>query len=111
MTPDYYKDSKTYKHDELCRDMNDIIYRASCTNLAMRGIPPNGNNIGNFWIEVEKERSPEYIDGQELVTVTENDDDVWKSFFLNIDKSKDDWVSKPPKDYRKFLKQMIKKCF
>ena len=111
MTPEYYNDSKTYNHDELCRDNYDTIYRASCTNLAMRGIPPDGNNIGNFWIEVEKERSSEYIDGQELVVVTEDEDDVWKSFFLNIDKSKDDWASKPPKNYRKFLKQMIKKCF
>ena len=110
MTPKYYNDSKTYKHDELCRDNYDTIYRASCTNLAMCGIPPDGNSIGNFWIEVEKEHSPEYIDGQELVTVTEDEDDLWKSFFLNIDKSKDDWTSKPPKNYRKFLKQMIKKC-
>ena len=111
MTLEYYDDSKTYKHDELCRDNHNITYRASCTNKAMWGIPPDGNSIGNFWIEVEKERSPEYIDGQELVTVTEDEDDLWKSFFLNIDKSKDDWASKPPKNYRKFLKQMIKKCF
>ena len=83
MTYDYYKDSKTYKHDELCRDNYDTIYRASCTNKAMRGIPPDGNSIGNFWIEVEKERSPEYIDGQELVTITENEDDAWKAFFVS----------------------------
>ena len=83
MTPEYYNDSKTYKHDELCRDNYDTIYRASCTNKAMRGIPPDGNSIGNFWIEVEKERSPEYIDGYELVTVTENQDDAWKKFFVS----------------------------
>ena len=83
MTPDYYKDSKTYKHDELCRDMNDIIYRASCTNLAMRGIPPDGNSIGDFWKEVEKESSPEYIDGYEIVTVTEDEDNAWKKFFAS----------------------------
>ena len=83
MTPDYYKDSKTYKHDELCRDMNDIIYRASCTNLAMRGIPPNEKSIGDFWKEVEKESSPEYIDGYEIVTVTEDEDNAWKKFFAS----------------------------
>ena len=104
MTPEYYKDSKTYKHDELCRDNYDTIYRASCTNLAMRGIPPDGNSIGNFWIEVEKESSPEYIDGYELVTVTENQDDSWKSCFPDIDES-----TGAPKDYRKFLKSILNK--
>ena len=79
MTPEYYNDSKTYNHDELCRDNYDTIYRASCTNRAMRGIPPDGNSIGNFWIEVEKEISPEYIDGQELVEITEDQDDDWKN--------------------------------
>ena len=57
MTPEYYKNSKTYYHDELCKDQNDVIYRASCTMLAMRGIPVNEDTIGNFWIEVEKESS------------------------------------------------------
>ena len=84
MIPDYYKYSKTYKHDELCKDDYDIIYRASCTMLAMQGIPLNEDTIGNFWIEVEKESSPEYIDGQELVTVTEDQDDTWKKFFSLI---------------------------
>ena len=83
MTPDYYKDSKTYKHDELCRDMNDIIYRASCTNLAMRGIPPNEKSIGDFWKEEKKESSPEYIDGYEIVKVTEDEDNAWKKFFAS----------------------------
>ena len=84
MTYDYYKDSKTYGHDDLCRGENDVIYRASCTMLAMQGIPPNKDTIGNFWIEVEKESSPEYIDGQELVMVTEDQDDTWKKFFSLI---------------------------
>ena len=84
MIPDYYKDSKTYNHDELCKDDYDIIYRVSCTMLAMQGIPLNEDTIGNFWIEVEKESSPEYIDGQELVTVTEDQDDTWKKFFSRI---------------------------
>ena len=106
MTPEYYNDSKTYNHDELCRDNYDTIYRASCTNLAMRGIPPDEKSIGNFWVEVEKERSPEYIDGYELVTITEHEDDSWKSCFPEMDE-----FTGVPKDYRKFLKQMIKKCF
>ena len=65
MIPDYYKDSKTYNHDELCKGENDVIYRVSCTMLAMQGIPPNEDTIGNFWIEVEKESSSEYIDGHD----------------------------------------------
>ena len=81
MATEYYKDSKTYGHDELCKGENDVIYRASCTMLAMQGISPNKYTIGNFWIEVEKESSPEYIDGQELVDVAENQDNYWKSFF------------------------------
>ena len=104
MTPEFYDDSKTYKHDELCRDNYDIIYRASCTNLAMRGIPPNEKSIGNFWVEVKKENSPEYIDGYELVTVTENQDDSWKSCFPELDES-----TGAPKDYRKFLKSILNK--
>ena len=84
MIPDYYKDSKTYNHDELCKGENDVIYRVSCTMLAMQGIPPNEDTIGNFWIEVENESSSEYIDGQELVTVTEDQDDTWKKFFSRI---------------------------
>ena len=84
MTPEYYNDSKTYNHDELCRDNRNITYRASCSNLAMRGIPPDEKSIGNFWVEVENERSPEYIDGYELVTVTENQDDSWKKFFVSV---------------------------
>jgi len=84
MTPEYYKDLKTYGHDDLCRGENDVIYRASCTMLAMQGIPPNKDTIGNFWIEVEKEISPEYIDGQELVTVAEDQDNAWKKFFSRI---------------------------
>ena len=111
MTHDYYNDSKTYMHDDLCKDENDVVYRASCTNMAMQGIPPDETSIGSFWMEEEKEGSPEYIDGQELVEVTENEDDSWKSFFLDIDKSKEDWASQPPKNYRKFLKLMMKKCF
>ena len=84
MTPEYYKDLKTYGHDDLCRGENDVIYRASCTMLAMQGISPNKDTIGNFWIEVEKEISPEYIDGQELVTVAEDQDNAWKKFFSRI---------------------------
>ena len=84
MTHDYYNDSKTYMHDDLCKDENGVAYRASCTNMAMCGIPPDETSIGSFWIEVEKEGSTEYIDGQELVTVTENEDDLWKKFFSRI---------------------------
>jgi len=84
MTPEYYKDSKTYGHDDLCMGENDVIYRANCTMLAMQGIPPNKDTIGNFWIEDEIEISPEYIDGQELVTVAEDQDNAWKKFFSRI---------------------------
>ena len=83
MIYDYYNDSKTYKHDDLCKDENDVVYRASCTRKTMQGIPPDETSIGSFWIEVEKEGSTEYIDGQELVTVTEDEDDLWKSFFVS----------------------------
>ena len=51
--------------------------------LAMQGIPPNEDTIGNFWIEVEKEGSPEYIDGYEFVKVTEKEDSAWKKFFIS----------------------------
>ena len=84
MTPEYYKDSKTYGHDDLCMGENDVIYRANCTMLAMQGIPPNKDTIGNFWIEDEIEISPEYIDGQELVIVAEDQDNAWKKFFSRI---------------------------
>jgi len=54
MIPDHYNDSKTYKHGELCKRFSseDImtVYRASCTGLAMQGIPPDKDNIGHFWI-------------------------------------------------------------
>jgi len=81
MTYDYYKDSKTYMHDDLCKDENDVVYRASCTNMAMQGIPPDETSIGSFWMEEEKEGSPEYTDGQELVTVAEDQDNYWKNCF------------------------------
>jgi len=84
MTPEYYKDSKTYGHDDLCMGENDAIYRANCTMLAMQGIPPNKDTIGNFWIEEEKEISPEYIDGQELVIVAEDQGNAWKKLFSRI---------------------------
>ena len=74
MTYDYYNDWKTYGHDDLCRGENDVIYRASCTMLAMQGIPPNKDTIGNFWIE---------IDGKELVEITEDQDDYWNCSFCN----------------------------
>ena len=80
-----YKDNKTYNHGDTCTDENGVRYRASCTMLAMHGIPPNKNTIGNFWIEEEKESSPEYIDGYELVSVTENEDvSNWKKFFRHF---------------------------
>jgi hypothetical protein len=55
MIPDTYNDSKTYKHGELCKRWNGqdiIVYRASCTNMAMQGIPPDDKDKtdGSFWI-------------------------------------------------------------
>ena len=55
MKPDHYNDSKTYKHGELCKRFNGkdmIVYRASCTNLAMQGIPPDDKDKTDvsFWI-------------------------------------------------------------
>ena len=67
MIPDQYNDSKTYKHGELCRRWTQwstvtwpIAYRASCTGLAMQGIPPEKDNIGHFWIAegLEGEAAP-----------------------------------------------------
>ena len=80
-----YKDNKTYNHGDTCTDENGVRYIASCTMLAMQGISPNKYTIGNFWIEEEKESSPEYIDGYEIVSVTENEDvSNWKKFFRHF---------------------------
>ena len=79
-----YNDNKTYNHGDTCTDENGVRYIASCTMLAMQGISPNKDTIGNFCIEEEEESSPEYIDGYELVTVTEDQDDSWKRFFRHF---------------------------
>ena len=76
MIPDHYNDSKTYKHGELCKRFNGkdiIVYRASCTNMAMQGIPLNKDSIGSFWMEEEAVNSIIDIDGLEAVRITEEE--------------------------------------
>ena len=99
MMPDHYppyNNSKTYKHGELCERFNGkdiIVYRASCTNMAMQGIPLNKDSIGSFWMEEETTNSIIDIGGMNVNPITEEEADDFET---------------GKKDYFKFLKSKVR---